>query len=87
MGISFDDFGEVLLDEKLGLHIAFGRSEHFGGQGGPNQVSTPENVVHIDRVYILKIQPKVSISKANLTFEGGREILLMKEGQYQVAMG
>ncbi len=33
--------GEVLLDEKLGLHIAFGRSDHFGGQVGARDFSTP----------------------------------------------
>ena len=31
----------VLLDEKLGLHIAFGRSDHFGGQVGPPPFSSP----------------------------------------------
>lgn len=27
--------GSTLLDEKLGLHLAFGRSDHFGGVTGP----------------------------------------------------
>ena len=27
--------GSTLLDEKLGLHIAFGRSDHFGGATAP----------------------------------------------------
>ena len=35
---SVTPIGVVLLDEKLGLHLAFGRSEHFGGQVGPAQV-------------------------------------------------
>ena len=78
--------GEILLDEKLGLHIAFGRSEHFGGQVGPSSFTSPENVVHIDRVYIPKIQPKVSIARAILGFQGGREVLLMNNGEYQVEM-
>lgn len=51
--------GEVLLDEKLGLHIAFGRSDHFGGQVGAAQFSSPEAVVHIDRVYVPRMQPKI----------------------------
>ena len=36
-----EPIGEVLLDEKLGLHIAFGRSEHFGGQVGSVAVQPP----------------------------------------------
>jgi len=51
--------GEVLLDEKLGLHIAFGRSDHFGGQVGAAQFSSPEAVVHIDRVYVPRMQPSI----------------------------
>ena len=31
--------GSILLDEKLGLHIAFGRSDHFGGTVGPGDFS------------------------------------------------
>jgi phosphoribosylaminoimidazole-succinocarboxamide synthase len=33
--------------EKLGLHIAFGRSDHFGGQVGAAKFSKPEEVVHV----------------------------------------
>ena len=44
--------GEILLDEKLGLHLAFGRSDHFGGQVGPAQFSSLDAVIHIDRVYV-----------------------------------
>ncbi|MBN1782080.1 hypothetical protein JW948_13185 [bacterium] len=36
--------GEILLDEKLGRHIAFGRSDHFGGITGPALFSSPEAV-------------------------------------------
>ncbi len=78
--------GEILLDEKLGLHIAFGRSEHFGGQVGPSSFSSPEKVVHIDRVYIPKLQPKIVISEATLTFPGDDQLLLMKDGTYQVGL-
>ncbi len=53
--------GEVLLDEKLGLHIAFGRSDHFGGQVGAKDFSSPEAVVHIDRVYVPRMQPRLRV--------------------------
>jgi hypothetical protein len=58
--------GSLLLDEKLGLHIAFGRSDHFGGQVGPAQFSRPEEVVHIDRVYLPSVQPRVRVRRVAL---------------------
>lgn len=66
-----DDFGvqpcgSILLDEKLGLHIAFGRSDHFGGQVGPSQFSRPEAVVHIDRVYVPSTQPLIQVLQVDL---------------------
>ncbi|MBU0741987.1 hypothetical protein KKG45_03250 [bacterium] len=73
--------GSILLDEKLGLHIAFGRSDHFGGSVGPGDFSSPDAVVHIDRVYIPEMQPDVAV--ASLTLEstaGAREI--MRDGRW-----
>ncbi len=78
--------GELLLDEKLGLHIAFGRSEHFGGQVGPDNFSSPDKVVHIDRVYTPEIQPDVKIARAQLTMSDGSVVTLMENGAYVVAM-
>ncbi|WP_306602238.1 hypothetical protein [Geothrix sp. 21YS21S-2] len=74
--------GTVLLDEKLGLHIAFGRSEHFGGQVGPAAFSRPEAVVHIDRVYVPETQPDVAVADVTLALEGGEAFPLMREGDY-----
>jgi hypothetical protein len=74
--------GAVLLDEKLGLHIAFGRSEHFGGQVGPSAFSRPEAVVHIDRVYVPGTQPDVTVAEATLTLEDGSPFPLMRDGEY-----
>lgn len=76
--------GEVLLDEKLGLHIAFGRSEHFGGQVGPDQFSSPEAVTHQDRVYIGELQPDVRVKAVDLSFEDGEIMPLMRNGQYVI---
>jgi hypothetical protein len=68
--------GSILLDEKLGLHIAFGRSDHFGGSVGPGDFSSPDAVVHIDRVYIPEVQPDVTVASLTLEFPGGsREIM------------
>ncbi len=78
--------GEILLDEKLGLHIAFGRSEHFGGQVGPKDFSSPEQVIHIDRVYIPKLQPAVEVVEADIILEGGGREPLMRAGQYVISL-
>jgi len=79
-----DPTGEILLDEKLGLHIAFGRSDHFGGQVGPGDFSTPEAVVHIDRVYLPQTQPRVSVESVDLTGEDGSQIPLIRNNKYVV---
>lgn len=76
--------GKVLLDEKLGAHIAFGRSEHFGGQVGPNDFSCPDAVIHIDRVYVPETQPDVMIKSLDLVMEDGKPLPLMRNGEYVV---
>jgi hypothetical protein len=79
-----EPIGEVLLDEKLGLHIAFGRSEHFGGQVGPDQFSRPEAVVHQDRVYVPALQPRISVARVDLQREDGLKLALMRDGRYAI---
>jgi leucyl aminopeptidase (aminopeptidase T) len=79
--------GQLLLDEKLDLHIAFGRSEHFGGQVGPGRFTSPDKVVHIDRVYTPEIQPRVKVALATLAMEDGGVIPLMENGAYVVDLG
>ncbi len=73
--------GELLLDEKLGLHIAFGRSDHFGGQVGAKDFSSPDRVIHLDRVYIPEVQPKVRVVAVDLERPEGR-VPLMRDGAY-----
>lgn len=70
--------GQTLLDEKLGLHIAFGRSDHFGGSVGPGDFKSPDTVVHIDRVYVPAIQPQVTLVKVDL--RRGDEVLPLMRG-------
>jgi len=74
--------GAVLLDEKLGLHIAFGRSEHFGGQVGPDAFSSPDAVVHIDRVYVPETQPDVLPVSVDLRLPDGTTLALMRDGGF-----
>lgn len=79
--------GEILLDEKLGLHIAFGRSDHFGGQVGPSDFTSPEAVVHIDRVYLPQTQPKVRVRWLDLETSSGNKLRLMRDGEYAIELG
>jgi hypothetical protein len=74
----------VLLDEKLGLHLAFGRSEHFGGQVGPSDFSRPETVMHQDYVYLAEIQPRILAARVVLERRGGASLDLIRDGDYVI---
>ncbi len=76
--------GEILLDEKLGFHVAFGRSEHFGGIVGPRDFSSPQEVIHLDRIYIPATQPRIKIDSIILGYSDGSTEQAMKDGQYQI---
>ncbi|MFZ5518371.1 MAG: hypothetical protein ACOY90_17175 [Candidatus Zhuqueibacterota bacterium] len=76
--------GEILLDEKLGLHIAFGRSDHFGGAVGAANFTSIEKVVHIDRIYIPETQPRIHIEQVILNFKNEKSMVLMKNNGYTI---
>ena len=76
--------GEILLDEKLGLHVAFGRSDHFGGRVGPGDFSSPAEVVHLDRIYIPATQPRVAVFSVVFRYPDGSEEVIMEDGRYRV---
>jgi len=76
--------GEILLDEKLGLHIAFGRSEHFGGAVGPKDFSSAAAVIHLDRIYIPQAQPRIVVGAVILGFGDGRSETVMAGGAYTI---
>lgn len=76
--------GRVLLDEKLGLHIAFGRSDHFGGQVGPASFSRPEAVVHQDHVFLPELQPRIAPEAVDLVMDDGSRFELMRDGGYVI---
>ena len=77
-----EPIGQILLDEKLGFHIAFGRSDHFGGAVGPADFSSPQAVVHIDRIYIPSTQPRVKVEEVKIALRGGESEVLLKDGLY-----
>lgn len=74
--------GIVLLDEKLAPHVAFGRSDHFGGAVGPGDFSAPERAVHIDRVYLRALQPAISVERLVLRNPEG-ELALMENDRWK----
>jgi hypothetical protein len=79
------DFGlkpikEILLDEKLGFHIAFGRSDHFNGIVGPGDFSSPKEVIHLDRIYIPATQPLVHVKSIVLGYKNDRTEEIFKDG-------
>jgi hypothetical protein len=76
--------GKILLDEKLGFHIAFGRSEHFGGAVGPDDFSSPSEVIHLDRIYIPATQPRITVKSLVLLYEGGQGEIILEEGKYLI---
>lgn len=83
------DFGltpidEILLDEKLGFHVAFGRSDHFGGAVAPSDFSSPKEVIHLDRIYIPATQPRVTVASIVLGYENDATEQIMENGQYLV---
>jgi hypothetical protein len=71
--------GSTLLDEKLGLHIAFGRSDHFGGVTGPAAFRDPANVVHIDWVYVPSVQPNVAVESLTFRYPDGSKETIIRD--------
>jgi hypothetical protein len=76
--------GNPLLDEKLGLHIAFGRSDHFGGKIGPKAFRSPEHVVHIDWVYVPSLQPLIKVASVHFAYGADGVELVLKDGRLTV---
>ncbi len=74
--------GNVLEDEKAGMHWAYGRSEHLGGTVGPKAFTKPEHVVHRDVVYAPGSE--IGISSIRLTYPAGGEEEIMRDGEYTV---
>ncbi len=76
--------GSILLDEKLGLHIAFGRSEHFGGITAPTSFRNAKNVIHLDFVYVPSSQPRIEVEDVVLMYTEGQSETIMVKGKYTV---
>jgi len=74
--------GNVLEDEKVGPHIAYGRSDHLGGAVGPDQFDDPAHLLHRDVVFARGCP--VETQSLVLEYEDGAEEEILREGTYQV---
>jgi hypothetical protein len=75
--------GSVLEDEKvLGMHWAYGRSDHLGGTVGVANFSDPSHVVHYDIVYAKG--GAIEIASLVLEYEDGTSEEIIYDGQYTV---
>lgn len=84
--LGIDPIGATLLDEKLGLHLALGRSDHFGGTVGAAQFSSPDRVVHQDYVYLPATQPLVHVESLDVWVDG-QPVAVLRADRYVVAFG
>jgi hypothetical protein len=82
--LGLEPVGEILLDEKLGLHVAFGRSDHFGGRVGPRDFSSPAAVIHLDRIYVPALQPRVAVRSVDLIYDDLSRETIITDGRYLV---
>ncbi|MFC1879145.1 hypothetical protein ACFLZW_04470 [Chloroflexota bacterium] len=75
--------GIVLEDEKVvGMHWAYGRSDHLGGVFGVGDFDDPANATHIDIVY-----PKggeIEIKSLKLIYEDGDSEQILRNGAYVI---
>ena len=75
--------GNVLEDEKvLGMHWAYGRSDHIGGIVGVSEFGDPAHVVHQDIVYAKG--GAVDIDSLVLEYEDGTSEEIIKDAQYTI---
>jgi leucyl aminopeptidase (aminopeptidase T) len=75
--------GNVLEDEKvMGMHWAYGLSEHIGGTVGVDDFSAPDLVEHRDWVY-----PKggeIEVASLVLEYDDGTSEEIIKDAEYTV---
>ena len=75
--------GNVLEDEKvLGMHWAYGRSDHIGGIVGVSEFGDPAHVVHQDIVYAKG--GAVEIDSLVLEYDDGTAEEIIKDAEYTI---
>jgi len=73
---------KILLDEKLILHIALGRSNHLGGATGVEDFKDPANVWHQDYVYLPDMH--IALKEVRLNYHGGKNEIVIRDGKYLI---
>ncbi len=66
--------GNILQDEKIGFHWAYGYNRYLGGNIGVEDFRNKSTVVHQDNVYAKGM--KVTVKQAKLFYEEGEEIII-----------
>ena len=75
--------GVVLEDEKvLGMHWAYGLSDHLGGTVGVGDFCDPSHAVHQDIVYAKG--GVIEVASLVLEYENGTSEEIIKDGQYTI---
>jgi hypothetical protein len=75
--------GSVLEDEKvLGMHWAYGLSDHLGGTVGVAEFSDPSYAVHQDIVYAKG--GAIEVASLVLEYEDGTSEEIIEDGQYTI---
>lgn len=75
--------GATLEDEKvMGMHWAYGRSDHLGGTVGVTDFSNFSHVVHDDVVYA-RGSP-IEVASLVLDYRGGTSEQIIRDGQYTI---
>jgi len=72
----------VLEDEKVGFHWAYGRSEHLGGVIGPSNFTSSETIVHQDIVYAR--DSPIQVTSVTLNHTAGQPVQVIHDGDYVV---
>jgi len=75
-------WGNVLEDEKAGVHWAFGRSDHIGGVVGVGDFRSPATVVHEDIVYAKG--SFIEAAALRLFYRDGGEEDILIDGAYKL---
>ena len=71
--------GHPLLDEKLAIHVALGRSEHLGGVTSSADFHAPEFVSHTDYIYHHSLMPDIHVAKGILYFDDHESIFVVQD--------
>lgn len=74
--------GNVLEDEKAGMHWAYGRSEHLGGTVSPSSFTSPAHVLHYDVVYARGCP--IGVKTITLRYPDGEDEVIMRDNEYVI---